>query len=230
MKNLILVINGKGGVGKSFVAVNLIQFLKDQKVPHRGFDTDNENSTLKRFHPEAEFVDIGNGRELDRILSALDNHSLVVADCRAASTDLFLDYFKEIGLPEVLGVIGAHLTLVIPINHEPDSLDQVQRLADQMETTARYLIVRNASHSDSFALFDASKIKRRLSGPLKAREISMTRLQDWLVEALNKENVTATTAKTHPAFSLLDRQRLQHWQRGLYSQFDSNKDILLPTP
>lgn len=230
MKNLILVINGKGGVGKSFVAVNLIQFLKDQKIPYCAFDTDNENSTLKRFHPESEFVDIANGRELDRIIKALDRHCLIVVDCRAASTDLFLHYFEEIALSELLGVLGASLTLVIPINHEPDSLDQVQRLADQMDTAARYLIVRNASHSDSFALFDASKIRRHLLGSLRAREISMSRLQDWLVEALNKHNATPTTAKTHPAFSLLDRQRLLQWQRGFYTQLESNKDILLPTP
>jgi len=41
----------------------------------------------------------------------------------------------------------------------------------------------------------------------------MSRMQDWLVEALNAENLTVTAAAKHPAFSLLDRQRLQTWQR-----------------
>lgn len=230
MKNLILIINGKGGVGKSFLAVNLIQFLKDQKIAHAAFDTDNENSTLKRFHPETQFVDIGTDRELDRVLKTVETHPLVVADCRAASTDLFLDYFEEINLSEVLKALNASLTLIIPINHEPDSLDQVQRLVDQLGTTARYVIVRNASHSESFALYEASKIRAHLAGPLKGREICMARLQDWLVEGLNQHNVTPTTAKAHPAFSLLDRQRLQNWQRGLYGQLEQVKDLILPTP
>ncbi len=40
---------------------NLIQFLKNQKISHCAFDTDNENSTLKRFHPEAECMGIERG-------------------------------------------------------------------------------------------------------------------------------------------------------------------------
>ena len=53
-KHLFLVLNGKGGVGKSFFAVNFVQYLKDRGVPHVAIDTDNENSTLcyiPRFSP-----------------------------------------------------------------------------------------------------------------------------------------------------------------------------------
>ena len=57
----------------------------------------------------------------------------------------------------------------------------------------------------------------------------MTRLQDWLVEALNAENLTITAAAKHPAFSLLDRQRLQTWQRKLYAEIESAADLLLPS-
>src|SRR4029434_35727 len=57
-KQLYLVLNGKGGVGKSFFAVNLVQFLKDRGVSHLAIDTDNENSTLKRFHPDSLYIRI----------------------------------------------------------------------------------------------------------------------------------------------------------------------------
>jgi len=57
MKRLILILNGKGGVGKSFFAVNFVQFLKDKGVAQVAIDSDNENSTLKRVHPDACFVD-----------------------------------------------------------------------------------------------------------------------------------------------------------------------------
>ena len=32
MKRLDLILNGKGGVGKSFFAVNFVQFLKDKGI------------------------------------------------------------------------------------------------------------------------------------------------------------------------------------------------------
>jgi hypothetical protein len=46
---------------------------------------------------------------------------------------------------------------------------------------------------------------------------------------MNQENVTVTAAAKHPAFGLLDRQRLQTWQRKLYTEIESAADLLLPT-
>jgi hypothetical protein len=43
-----------------------------------------------------------------------------------------------------------------------------------------------------------------------------------------RENVTVTAATKHPAFSLLDRQRLLTWQRRLYAEIESARDLLLP--
>jgi hypothetical protein len=229
MKRLDLILNGKGGVGKSFFAVNFIQFLKDKGIAHVAIDSDNENSTLKRFHPETRFLDLGNRREMDAIFTALEKASLVVVDCRAASTDLFLDYFAEVDLTAVLKAFGVALTLVMPVNHELDSVDQVQRLAEQLGKVAGYVVVRNAAHSDSFALFDSAEVRVRLKSELGGREITMTRLQDWLVEALNRENVTISAAAKHAGFSLLDRQRLQTWQRKLFAEIESAADLLLPT-
>ena len=57
----------------------------------------------------------------------------------------------------------------------------------------------------------------------------MTRLQDWLVEALNAENLTIAGATKHPAFNLLDRQRLQTWQRKFYTEVESVANLLLPS-
>ena len=227
MKRLDLILNGKGGVGKSFFTVNFVQFLKDKGVAHVAIDSDNENSTLKRFHADTRFLDLDNRRELDGIFTALEKANLVVMDCRAASTDLFIDYFAEIDLPAVLSAMGATLTLIMPVNHEADSVDQIQRLADQFGKQSSYVVVRNAAHSDSFALFEASEVRAQLKDKLGGREIAMSRLQDWLVEALNAENLTITAATKHPAFSLLDRQRLQTWQRKLYAEIESVTGLLL---
>jgi|SRR5580698_8781560 cellulose biosynthesis protein BcsQ len=107
MKRLDLMLHGKGGVGKSFFAVNFVQFLKDKGIAPIAIDSDNENSTLKRFHPDTRFLDLNNRRELDGIFTALEKADLVVMDCRAASTDLFIDYFTEIDLSAVLSELGA---------------------------------------------------------------------------------------------------------------------------
>jgi CO dehydrogenase nickel-insertion accessory protein CooC1 len=104
-KQINLVINGKGVVGKSFFATNFVQCVKDCGVEHRAIDSDYENSTLTRFHPEAEFINLEHRREIDRVVTAAETSDSLVIDCRAASTDLFIDFFDEVGLSEVLVLV-----------------------------------------------------------------------------------------------------------------------------
>jgi CO dehydrogenase nickel-insertion accessory protein CooC1 len=48
-KQINLVINGKGGVGKSFFASNFVQYLRDCGIAHCAIDSEHENAFLKRF-------------------------------------------------------------------------------------------------------------------------------------------------------------------------------------
>ena len=227
-KQINLILNGKGGVGKSFFAINLVQYFKDKAIPFVACDSDNENSTLKRFHPDAEFINLAQSRSLDDMFRALERADLVVVDCRAASTDVFLRYFAAIDIAAVLRALDARLTLLMPVNHEADSLDQVQRVVETMADHARFVIIRNQVHAESFSLYDKSAVRVRLLKQLDAKEITMPRMDDWLVEGLNRVNLTITAAAKHESFYLLDRQRLVTWQRRLYEQIESAADLLLP--
>ena len=229
IKRLDLILNGKGGVGKSFFAVNFVQYLKDKNILHAACDCDNENSTLKRFHGEAvEFLDLSRPRGLDAMIRALDKTDLVVVDCRAASTEVLFDYFDEIGLAETLKDSSASLTLVVPVNHEADSVDQLQRVVSKLENTCAYVVLKNQVHDDTFAVYEQSVIRKHLRKDLGAKEITMARLQSWLVEELSLKNLPITVAVKEAALHLLDRRRLQMWQRRLYAEIESAAELLLP--
>ena len=227
-KRLDLILNGKGGVGKSFFAVNFVQYLKDKNVRHIACDSDNENSTLKRFHKEAEFLELAEPRALDAMFRAFENTDLVVVDCRAASSDLFFDYFDLIDLRATLNALSIAATVILPVNHEADSVEQLQRVVKRLEDVCSYVIVLNQVHDDSFTLYEHSTVCDRLRNQLGAKEITMTKLQPWLVEELSLKNLTITNAIKGDNFYLLDRQRLQSWQRRLYGQIDNVADLLLP--
>jgi CobQ/CobB/MinD/ParA family nucleotide binding protein len=227
-KRIDTIINGKGGVGKSFFAVNLVQYLKDKSIPHVAIDTDNENSTLKRFHPEAAFLDIEDPKEIDSIFTALDTADLVVVDCRAASTDIFLDYFEELQIFLLLEKAGASMTVVSPVNHETDSVEQIRNLSERFNGDCNYLIVKNQALSERFGIYEQSKTRARLVEQLGAKEILMPKLYDWLVADLNKRDLTITPAIRHESFTLFDRQRMCNWQRRFYEELETATDILLP--
>lgn len=227
-RHIDLVLNAKGGVGKSFFAVNFVQFLKDRKVEHLAVDTDNANSTLKRFHSETVFVNLNQRQELDTLFTALEKHQLVIVDGRAASTDQFLDYFAEIVLPDLLAQLKASLTLVIPVSHEADSVAQAKVLSEALAGACQYIVVKNEGLTDRFALYEGSQIRKRILGELGGHEIVMPRLYDWLVATLNAESLTATHAVQNGKLSLMDRQRVKSWQQRFYEQIESAKEVLLP--
>ena len=229
IKRLDLILNGKGGVGKSFFAVNFVQYLKDKNILHTACDCDNENSTLKRFHGEAvEFLDLSQPRALDAMFRAFEKTDLVVVDCRAASSDTFFEYFEQIDLRATLQTLSVALTLIMPVNHEADGLDQLQRITTKLGDTCSYVVLRNEVHNDSFTIYEQSAVRKRLRKELGAKEITMTRLQPWLVEELSLKNLPITVAVKDGAFYLLDRQRLQTWQRKLYIEIESAAELLLP--
>jgi MinD superfamily P-loop ATPase len=227
-KRLNLILNGKGGVGKSFFAVNFIQYLKDKEITYVAIDTDNENSTLKRFHPEARFVNLANARELDELVAAVETAPLVVVDCRAASTDLFLTYFAELALFDVLKSLDAVLTVVSPVNHDLDSVEQIRVIVKAFDNRCRYLVVRNHALTEHFAIYDASETRKQLLNELSAKEMTMPKLQDWLVALLHQHNLTVGQAAQDANFSLMDRQRLKNWQRQFHEQIDTVRQIVLP--
>jgi hypothetical protein len=228
-KRLDLIFNGKGGVGKSFFAVNFVQYLKDKNIQFTACDCDNENSTLKRFHgDDVQFLDLAHPRGLDVMIRALEKTDLVVVDCRAASSEVFFNYFDEIDLRSMLNELSAAVTLIMPINQEADSIDQLNRATEKLTNVCSYVVLRNTVHSDNFTFFEHSVIRKRLLRELHAKEITMTKLQPWLVEELSHNNLTITAAVADNQMHLLDRQRLQTWQRKFYAQIESATDLLLP--
>jgi CobQ/CobB/MinD/ParA nucleotide binding domain len=227
-KRLDLILNGKGGVGKSFFAINFIQFLKDRSIKHVAVDTDNENSTLKRFHPEANFLDLSTKQAVDPILRELKEHSLVVVDCRAASTDIFIRYFDKFEVFDVLKELDVSLTIILPVNNDPDSLNQIQILTEKFKDNANYVVVKNRFFGEQFEIYDDSKTRIRLLDDLNGKEIEMPLLDDWLVVTLNQSATTITRALKRGDFIVMDRQRLVIWQRDFNSQIKSARDLLLP--
>lgn len=229
-KRLLLIMNGKGGVGKSFFAIHFLEYLKQRSIDNLAIDTDNENSTLKRFHPQAAFLDLSDPEQLDKMVLALRDKDLVVVDCRAASTDLLLSYLAEIGFEAVLSQLKARMTLVLLVTHEADSVEQIQTISSELKASADYVIVRNLGPHHSFKIFDESHVRAQLLKELHAREIHLPKMQPWLVEQLQSINLTAFGAGNDQRLTILNRQRAIQWQRAFDAEIDMVTEILLPEP
>ena len=164
-----------------------------------------------------------------KILTPRRPREIVTYHCRAASTRIFLNYFEETRLTDILEHLGARLTIACPVNHELDSIYQIQKLVNAIGGKVDFVIIRNEVHGEGFDLFDKSKLRQKLLNDLSAKEIQVTQMRKWLVEALQKSKLTVTAAKTNDDFSFMDRQRLKLWQENFYAQIETVKEFLLPT-
>ena len=191
-------------------------------------DTDNENSTLNRFHKDADFLNVDAPRGLDLLFELLKTTETVIADCRAASTDIILEYFEEVSVFDLLRALAARLTVVMPVNHEPDSIEQLRVISGALGNRCDYVVVRNQVHSEHFVLYDKSRIRAQLLEEFRAREITMPKLYDWLVIALNERSLTVPAALAPGELTLIDRQRLLNWWRSVTREIHSAGSFLIP--
>ncbi len=226
-RRLVLSATSKGGIGKSFLTINLAQWYRDNHFPFTAFDPDFCNSTLTRYLPEAVFLDIRDSTQLDGIIRAFDETNIVLVDGIGSMQGLFLDWFEETGLFELREQLNLQITLLLIIEEDKETVFQSGEVARRVGDNASYLVARNQKHGTTTRIYDGSKARQELQR-LGAREITIERLPERLSAILQSGSKTLTQAIDDPSVFFLDRQRLKAYQRGLYLQFHQVQDLLLP--
>lgn len=115
----------------------------------------HENSTLKYFNVQSQFINLEHRREIDRVFTSAETSDLLVIDCRAAplctndlwNLDLFIDLFDKVSGGDLLRKFGVPLTVICPVNHETDSVEQLRILSDALYDHCAWVVVKNEAHA-----------------------------------------------------------------------------------
>ena len=148
-----IVMQGKGGVGKSTVARFLAEFLSDQGVTPVCFDLDAVNpsfSAVKSLKATASDImdgDLIDPRKFDAVIEAVlaTSHDVVI-DCGASTFNPMLAYIDEIDLFTVLGDADFDVHLHTVIAGGADLQDTTQgfaTLAKRFGTAAQLVVWLN---------------------------------------------------------------------------------------
>lgn len=226
-KRLILTAIDKGGVGKSFFCVRLIEWLREVRRSFIAFDPDYNNSTLTRFYPEAQFLNIGHSENLDLIVEALDATDVVLVDGVGAEQRIFMDWMEETDLLKVKDSLGLSVTLVLIIEEDKDTVFQAGEVARRVGNKAEWLVVKNYKQSQSLRIYQNSRAREDLLR-IGAKEISLQKLQEHLTTILQMNSWTIPQALASNTLNILDRQRLIEYTRALNQQLFEVQSILLP--
>lgn len=226
-KRLIMVAIDKGGVGKSFFCIRLIEWLNLHGVNFTAFDPDFSNSTLTRFYPPAKFLDIRHRENLDQIVESLDGSDLILVDGVGAHQSIFLDWMEETDLLNVKQQLGLAVTLVLIVEPDKDTVHQAGEAAKRAGNLVDWLVVKNLKQSDQSRIYDNSQARQTLLAN-GAREVVLEKLPPHLAEMLQAKSWTLERALEGDELFLLDRQRLVSYSRAWFEQLDRAKSILLP--
>jgi len=234
MKQVHITLQGKGGIGKSYVTSLVAQnrIVRGEEVIC--IDTDPINATLSSFKAfNAQRIDLLQDNRIkeglfdDMMEQILNTESHFVIDSGAASFIPLSNYLIQ---HDALGMIAEHGKQ--PVIHSViaggfalnNTLSDFAQLAEQIPESAQILVWLN-EHFGKIEFdgktFEQSKAyqkhKERVSGILRLpRQNEDTFGQT--IEQLIAERLTFTEALESDVFRIMSKQRITMYRRGIYDQ------------
>lgn len=230
-KRLILCPQDKGGIGKSFVMTLLYDYLLDHDVNVRAFDLDHANSTFSRYVPEAEFIDTDVDADklgvLDRLIDALSEADVALADSRAAGGVKIRQYFEESRIVEMQAELDLLVVFLLVAVDDKDANSQIADLIDIWGNRVRWLVARNLRDGENLDLYAASNSRKTLAG-FGTVEIDVPCLAEITRNRLQRANLTVGRGRSADALHLLDRSRCVRFHDHMATAFATAGRLLIP--
>jgi hypothetical protein len=226
-KRLIVPATSKGGVGKSYLTINLCEWLGAQNVAFSAFDPDWCNSSLTRFYPEAEFIDISEAVHLDNVIRAFERTDLVLTDGVGSLQAKFIDWLEETRVFDLREELSIDITMLLIIEEDKETVFQAGQAVQRIGDRANWLVVRNLKTSPVTEIYDNSNARKSLL-EVGAKEITMERLPWNLNSMLQKTSKSLGALIEDEEIFFLERQRMRSYQQRLFDEFTSARDFLLP--
>ena len=232
-----MVLQGKGGVGKSFVAALITQFLQDRGQRPVCIDTDPVNATFAGYSAfGVQTVDLlAGGRDIDprrfdqvvEIVAAADREQHVVIDNGASTFLPLADYMLSYDVPGIIKELGHELTLHSVVTGGQAQDDTLQGLLELLKNFALPVVVWlnpfcGRIEKDGQCFTDLKlyhRYKDRIVGVVEIPEFAPRTIGLDLSELL-KAKRPFREAVGDAKLQLMTRQRLRMAQRDLYNRVE----------
>ncbi|WP_426078822.1 conjugal transfer protein TraL [Janthinobacterium sp. PSPC3-1] len=237
MANIHMMLQGKGGVGKSLSAAMLAQYMHSKAALPLCIDTDPVNATFHGYQAlqvrriELMENDEINPRGFDALIDLVaQSTGDAIIDNGASSFVPLSHYLISNQIPALLEELGHQLVVHTVITGGQALLDTVSgfaHLASQFPEQARFIAWLNpywgpVEHEGKG--FEQMKAylanKGRLSAIVRLPELKKETFGRDLAGML-QERLTFDEALSTPALTLMTRQRLKIVRRLVYGQLDT---------
>ena len=223
------VLQGKGGVGKSFIAAILAQYFRAADWAIHCFDTDPVNATFAQY--QGLGADHLNEKQFDTLVERLCSEAGVcVVDTGATTFVPLWNYMLENEIIRFLAAHNRHAYIHSVVTGGQAMGDTLNGFAKVAETSGgRNIVVWlneyfGETNGKDGRPFDELQVARdhaaRVVGTITIRERNHHTFGDDVKEMLQRR-LTFDAAIQCEDFSLVSKQRLEIIRRDLFDQLDS---------
>lgn len=231
-KKVHMVLQGKGGVAKTFASVLLSQYLRSKGKNLKCFDTDPVNATFKGFRGlEVQRIEIMakddiDPRSFDQLMEEIASHDGdVVVDNGASSFLPLCSYMLENGIPELLRDMDRQLvihTIITGGQALYDTLHGFDSIMRQFPDGPEFMVWLNPFFGPIVAegkSFEAMTVyvenKARITGIIQMPELKKETFGHDLRDIL-QDGLTFEEALASDNLQMMVRQRLKMSQRSFF--------------
>ena len=238
-KRVIFTQGGKGGVGKTEVAIALASWFHEQGIQPALIDFDIENASksgFQSFYPEALKLDVHQEGAMDAFFSAFDTEAQVVlADLAGGASKAAKAWFDEAA--DYAVSMDVSFTSVGVTPNDAGAIQSILKWARHLQDAVDYLIVLNEMRSPrcDFQYWKEDPQVANFVATLDPVVITMkARLEEFQAEVRNQACTLnqIINGEVGSEFFRYTRNivRAKIYQRQLFEGFDQASDILLPPP
>lgn len=193
---IYLVGGGKGGVGKSVVALALVDYMQRRGVKTVLVENDTSNPDVMRaVHDEIECAsfDLDTAGGWIDVVNYCDVHrdAAVVVSTAARNQDGVTRYGTTLG--STLAELGRRLVVFWVINRQRDSLELLRQFSETFPDATMH-VVRNGLFGapERFVLYRDSKLRKAIEA--KGRSLDFPELADRVADDLRSQRLSVRKA------------------------------------
>jgi hypothetical protein len=235
---LVLPIQTRGSLGKSTEAIIRAEWMRQHRVPWKGYDLDVYNRTLSETYPE-EVILVEPSREpvsdIIKILRKVNQVAVTMIDPQAHMNKTILSAIAQIDFPKFAVEAQARATvLIFPIDEVSD-MEDISETVDTLGDSVDWIIVRNRERIPTTKFFDGSALEKQLQG-FKARYLDLppllTDTRNHLRGSQLKLGRTLSPAEaiSNPSLEIdaVHRVLFQKWVAEVFRRLDAVGSYLVP--
>ena len=236
-QNLHISLNGKGGVGKSYISALLMQYIQDKKGSIVGVDTDANNRTLADIKSldvmslelmQDNQISVAKFDDLTMYLLELKDKD-VVMDAGATTFLPLVNYLLESDIINLILSNQYNIVLHIPVvggEAMSDTLNGLEQLIEAFKGSCTYIVWANehfgkltdkdGKHFEEMEAY--TKNKKHIHGlvylPKNPELITLA------IEKMKKSKATFDDILKDASFNILDKSRIGIVKKDIWGKLD----------